>query len=152
MCVSIMIAICIKQHLNNIWNSIHKKVKQHWGWVEKSVAYKEKRVCFICIANSIRSFKRKISSQKRVSNCCVKQLPGHMKEHESVTTKTLTMRNIFENMLKFYYLEFVSIWKTLPHSPKNSIARALLAWGQNKRICFFERYKCSKYIHKILFS
>ena len=44
MCVSIMIAICIKQHLNNICNSIHKKVKQHWGWVEKSVAYKEKRV------------------------------------------------------------------------------------------------------------
>ena len=25
----------IKQHLSNIWRSIHKKVKQHWGWVEK---------------------------------------------------------------------------------------------------------------------
>ena len=26
---------CIKQHLSNIWSSIHEKVKQHWGWVEK---------------------------------------------------------------------------------------------------------------------
>ena len=32
----------IKQHLSNIWRSIHKKVKQHWGWVEKkNVAYKK---------------------------------------------------------------------------------------------------------------
>ena len=35
MCLSIMIVIYIKQHLSNIWSSIHKKVKQHWGWVEK---------------------------------------------------------------------------------------------------------------------
>ena len=27
--------ICNKQHLSNIWSSIHEKVKQHWGWVEK---------------------------------------------------------------------------------------------------------------------
>ena len=41
MCLSIMMAICIKQHLNNIWSSNHEKVKQHWGWLEKSVAYKK---------------------------------------------------------------------------------------------------------------
>ena len=35
MCLSIMMLICIKQHLSNIWSSIHGKVKQHWGWVEK---------------------------------------------------------------------------------------------------------------------
>ena len=29
----------VKQHLSNAWSSIHEKVKQHWGWVEKSVAY-----------------------------------------------------------------------------------------------------------------
>ena len=29
-----MMVICIKQHLTNIWSSIHEKVKQHWGWVE----------------------------------------------------------------------------------------------------------------------
>ena len=23
------------QHLSNTWGSIHEKVKQHWGWVEK---------------------------------------------------------------------------------------------------------------------
>ena len=33
--------ICIKQHLSNIWSQIHEKIKQHWGWVEKSVAYKK---------------------------------------------------------------------------------------------------------------
>ena len=31
----IMMVIWIKQHLSNIWNSIHKEVKQHWGWVGK---------------------------------------------------------------------------------------------------------------------
>ena len=25
----------IEQHLSDIWSSIHEKVKQHWGWVEK---------------------------------------------------------------------------------------------------------------------
>ena len=33
--------MCIKQHLCNIWSSIYEKVKQHWGWVEKSVPYKK---------------------------------------------------------------------------------------------------------------
>ena len=40
MCLSIIMVIYIKQHLSNIWNSIHEKVKQHWAWVEKSVTYK----------------------------------------------------------------------------------------------------------------
>ena len=35
MCLSITIVICIKQHLSNIWSSVHEKVKQHWGWLEK---------------------------------------------------------------------------------------------------------------------
>ena len=29
MCLSIIIVICIKQRLSNIWSSIHEKVKQH---------------------------------------------------------------------------------------------------------------------------
>ena len=43
-CLRIMMLICIKQHLSYIWSSIHRKVKQHCGWVEKSIAYKKKRV------------------------------------------------------------------------------------------------------------
>ena len=36
--------ICIKQHVSNIWNSIHEKVKEHWGWVEvKNIVYKKNR-------------------------------------------------------------------------------------------------------------
>ena len=34
-CLVMMILTCIKQHLSNIWNSIHEKVKQHWDWVER---------------------------------------------------------------------------------------------------------------------
>ena len=41
-CLSIMMVICITQHLSNNWSSIHGQIKQHWGWVEKSVAYKKK--------------------------------------------------------------------------------------------------------------
>ena len=33
--LSTMMLLCIKKHLSNIWSSVHEKVKQHWGWVEK---------------------------------------------------------------------------------------------------------------------
>ena len=35
-CLARMMLICIKQNLS----SVYEKIKQHWGWVEKSVAYK----------------------------------------------------------------------------------------------------------------
>ena len=35
MCFSITMLICTKQHLSNIWSTIHERVKQHGGWVEK---------------------------------------------------------------------------------------------------------------------
>ena len=44
MCFSIVIVICIKQHLSNIWSWIHEKVKQHWGWVKKK-ALLTKKTC-----------------------------------------------------------------------------------------------------------
>ena len=34
-CLIMAMLICIKQHLSNIWSSIHENVKKHWGWVEK---------------------------------------------------------------------------------------------------------------------
>ena len=48
-----MMLICIKQHISNIWSSIHKKVKQHWGWVEKNIAYKLKVHTFKNIVDSL---------------------------------------------------------------------------------------------------
>ena len=48
-----MMLICIKQYLSNIWSSIHERVKQHWGWVEKGVAYKES-VYFVGTSNDPR--------------------------------------------------------------------------------------------------
>ena len=34
-CLSMMMLLCIKQHLSNIWSWIYENVKQHWGWVGK---------------------------------------------------------------------------------------------------------------------
>ena len=42
--------VCIKQHLSGTWSSVHEKVKQHWGWAEKSVAYK-KSIYFVGTSN-----------------------------------------------------------------------------------------------------
>ena len=33
--LSMIMLLCIKQNLSNIWTSVHEKVKQRWGWVEK---------------------------------------------------------------------------------------------------------------------
>ena len=43
---------CIKQHLSNIWRSIHKNFKPHWGWVEK----KKKALLIKKACNSITAF------------------------------------------------------------------------------------------------
>ena len=43
-CFSVMMLLCIRQHLSNIWSSTHEKVKQHWSWVETSVAFQKSRV------------------------------------------------------------------------------------------------------------
>ena len=45
-CLTMMILICVKQHVSNIWSSIYENVKQHWGWVEKSGAYKKRRAIY----------------------------------------------------------------------------------------------------------
>ena len=37
--LSLMMLLCAKQHINNIWSWIHEKGKTHRGCVEKSVAY-----------------------------------------------------------------------------------------------------------------
>ena len=42
--LSMMVLKCIKQCLSNIWSSIHEKVKQQWGWVEKKALLIKKRV------------------------------------------------------------------------------------------------------------
>ena len=44
MCFSMMMVICIEQHLSNSLSSVHKKVKQHWDWVEKKRCLYKKSV------------------------------------------------------------------------------------------------------------
>ena len=58
--------ICIEQRLSNIWSSIYEKVKQHWGWVEKSVVYK-KGVSLVLKFGMYRSSDKKILNA--VSKC-----------------------------------------------------------------------------------
>ena len=41
MCLNMIMVLSIKQCLSKIWSSIHEKVKQHWSWDEKCVAYKK---------------------------------------------------------------------------------------------------------------
>ena len=41
MCLTTRMVLCIKQHLSNIWSSIHEKVKQ------QSVSY-IKKACMMC--------------------------------------------------------------------------------------------------------
>ena len=41
-CLTMIMFICSRQHLSNIWSLIHEKIKQHLGWVKKSIAYKKK--------------------------------------------------------------------------------------------------------------
>ena len=45
-CLSMMILICVNQHLGNSWSSMQEKeekFKKHWSWVEKKVLLIKKR-------------------------------------------------------------------------------------------------------------
>ena len=44
MCLNIMTALCIEQHLSNIWSSIYKNVKRHCGWVKEKALFLKKIV------------------------------------------------------------------------------------------------------------
>ena len=56
-----MMLICFKQHLSNIWSSLYERVKQHWGWVEKKPCLWKKRLIekWLILINEQRVFKKK---------------------------------------------------------------------------------------------
>ena len=41
MCLSIMMVMCTKQHVSNIWSSIHDKISLVEAKLKKSIAYKK---------------------------------------------------------------------------------------------------------------
>ena len=47
--LSIMIVICLKELLSNIWNSIREKIKKkkHWAWVKKKKTLLMKKACIL---------------------------------------------------------------------------------------------------------
>ena len=47
----------IKQHLSNIWTSIHEKVKQRWGWLEKKrLGYKKACISLVPIMKTYLNY------------------------------------------------------------------------------------------------
>ena len=63
-CLSIVMAICIKQHLSNIWGSVHEKVKQHWGWVEKKRCIQKNACIFFAKTTALNYFRKQVPLQK----------------------------------------------------------------------------------------
>ena len=64
---SIMMVHCIKQHLSNIWNSIHEKVRQHWGSFKKKLSLYKKSV-YICFNFSkLTSKSHKYEMNKKIA-------------------------------------------------------------------------------------
>ena len=39
--LSMMMVMCNKQHLSNMWDWIREKFKQHWGWIKKALLIKK---------------------------------------------------------------------------------------------------------------
>ena len=56
-CLTMVMLVCIKQHLSNIWSSIHGKVKQHWGWVEKKCCLLKKSMYLKMLINFFLTYR-----------------------------------------------------------------------------------------------
>ena len=83
-CLSMIVLICNQQHLSNIWSSIHEKLKQHWGWVKKSIAYKK-----------IVYFTKLPKSQTNLESCGYKKKkPIYSKVRKTKRNQTKLKRNI----------------------------------------------------------
>ena len=67
-CLSIMMVACIKQHLSKIWSSIHEKVQQHWGWIEKSINYKKNEACVLLTRQGFNLVARSIYPNRKNSD------------------------------------------------------------------------------------
>ena len=52
---------CNKQHLSKILSPIHEEVTQHWGWDEKSVAYKKACIWYRKLLDLLETWSNSIS-------------------------------------------------------------------------------------------
>ena len=110
---SIMMVICIKQHLSNIWSSIFEKVKQHRGWVEKKRCLNKKRVVK-------QSFKGKTYSK---TNCLYHQALIVISYNQHIIHRAAVFVTIMLFLKKYVFLN-----KYVPNmshavSPKESLIK-----------------------------
>ena len=52
-CLSMIMVICIKEHLSNIWSSVHEEIEQHQGWVEKKLCLYRKNCVFYPVETNV---------------------------------------------------------------------------------------------------
>ena len=52
-CLSMIMVICIKEHLSNIWSSVHEEMEQHQGWVEKKLCLYRKNCLFYPVETNV---------------------------------------------------------------------------------------------------
>ena len=96
MCLCVMMVICIKEQLNNIWSSIHEKVKQHWGWVEKKELLIKKKAC-------------RENSEVSVHKCPAKKLP--LKNSKNLQASCNFLRK--DTLAQVFLCEFCKILKAI---------------------------------------
>ena len=77
--------ICIKQHIRNIWSSIDENVKQQWGWLEKSVAYKKKQACTATTTSKIFNCASLIKASEAYLEPCQKYEMERFAEIEAIS-------------------------------------------------------------------
>ena len=45
--LAMLMIVCTKQHITNIWSSVCERVKLHWGWVWKNRVSEKKKQIYI---------------------------------------------------------------------------------------------------------
>ena len=102
---SMMMLICIKQYLR-ILSSIHRKVKQHWGWVEKKKVASKKSVHYTSHENHI--YEKKVPFQRK--NLIVYVIDYH--RFWIVMVRYLSVGNSIYCQNRFSYKVVLHLWNS----------------------------------------
>ena len=73
--LSMIMLICIKQHLSNNWSSVYENVNQYWAWVEKLVLIKKacSQVTMLSIVGHAYMFDNHYMTCLKIKNVCLEK-------------------------------------------------------------------------------